>query len=210
MEIFDAVEKEYPSLKKYRDKVYTQFMRHYTALVDFFLKAHGGKIYSHSLVINGAILRSLNFYRGAIWALGTRNPHVFFDSLRAQCETLGLIHYCVLNPKYVVPATIGERKHPEENLKIVNVITLIEKVEKKYKGIRQDFDDLCELVHPNPASLYANILPKTQTKKGSLLIVGGTRSPRVTEAEAEKYLKILIYWTDWIFEELTSLVKLFL
>lgn len=115
MDIFDSVEKEYPSLKKYRAKIYEQFLRHYKSIVDFVLKAHNGNLYHHSLVINGAILRSLNFYRGAIWALGTRNPHVCFDSLRAQCETLGLIHYCVLKPEYVMAAAVGKREHTEKS-----------------------------------------------------------------------------------------------
>lgn len=117
IEIFDAVEKEYATLKKCRNKIYEQFLKHYKSIIDFVLKAHDGTLYSHSLVINGAILRSLNFYRDAIWALGTRNPHLFFDSLRAQCETLGLIHYCFLKLEYVVAATIGNREHFEEKLK---------------------------------------------------------------------------------------------
>lgn len=94
-------------------------------------------------------------------------------------------------------------------MKIKNVLTLIDKVDKKHKGIRQDFDDLCELVHPNPASLYANIRPLTETEEGKLMIQVGTRSTRIDEKKAELNLNVLIYWTDWIFEELSSLVEYF-
>lgn len=209
MDVFDAVEKEYPKLKKYKGKIYEQFLKHYDSIIELVLKAHNGKLYSHSLVINGAILRSLNYYRGAVWALGTRNSHVFFDSLRAQCESLSLIHYCVLKPEYVVAATTGNREHVEEKLKIKNILSLVDNTDKKYNGIRKDYDSLCELVHPNPASLYANIQPLTETEKGALMIQVSTKSARITEEDAELNLKVLICWTDWIFEEMRSLAEYF-
>lgn len=210
MNLFNDVGKEYPSLGKYKEKIFEQFEKHYRALLDFVIKAHGGGLYLHNLVISGAILRSLNCYRGAIWALGNRNPHIFFDSLRSQCETLALIHYCILNPDYVEAATIGSRKHEDEELRIKNVLTMVDKVDKKHKGIRKDYDDLCELVHPNPASLYANIKAEggDDEDKERVFIIG-TKSLRVTEKKAKKYLILLIYWTDWIFEELSELFAFF-
>jgi hypothetical protein len=209
MKLFADVEKEYPSLGKYKEKVSDQFKKHYQAIIDFVISLHAGKLYRHSLVINGAILRSLNFYRGAIWGLDTRNPHVFYDSLRAQCETLGLIHYCVLKPEYVKAATIGDIKHEDPTLKIKNILTMIDIVDKKYKGIRKDYDALCGLVHPNPASLYANIKPDKKDEDGVLRVTWGTRSPRITKEVAEKNLILLINWTEWIFEELSGLAGVF-
>lgn len=205
MELFADVEKGYPSLGKYGEKVFYQFKTHYQAIIDFVISLHAGKLYHHSLVINGAILRSLNFYRGAIWGLGTRNPHVFYDSLRAQCETLSLIHYCVLNPEYVKAATIGDKKHEDPFLKIKNILTMIDKVDKKYKGIRKDYDALCDLVHPNPASLYVNIKPDKGDEDGALRVTFGTKSPRITKEVAKKNLILLISWTEWIFKELSEL-----
>ena len=209
MQIFTQAQKEYPLLVKYRQRVAEQFLSHYKLMIDLVLRGHGGKLYSHSLVINGAILRSLNFYRGSIWALASRNPHVFYDCLRAQCETLSLAHYCVKHPDYVVPATIGDREHPDQKLKIKNILTLVDEANRKYKGLREDFDSLCELVHPNPSSLYANIQPKMEVEKGKLPILVSTKSPRLTEDETEKNLKILVVWTTWIFNELTELAEYF-
>jgi hypothetical protein len=209
MQVFEQLKKEYPVLEKLEQKVSSQLISHHKLIIDLVINAHDGVLYSHSFVINGALLRSLNFYRGAIWALANRNPHVFFDSLRAQCETLSLAYYCVKHPEYIVPATIGKREHPDETLKIKNVLTMVDIANRKYRGLREDFDSLCELVHPNPSSLYANIQPKTETEKGSLLIRVATKSPRVTEEEAEKYLNMLIIWTDWIFDELIEIAKYF-
>lgn len=209
IKLFDNIKKEYPLLNKYESKVFEQFKLHYNAIIYIF-NAHGGDIYSHNLVMGGAILRSLNFYRGAIWALGERNPHVFFDSLRSQCETLALIHYCILNPEYVKAATIGSRGHKDKNLNIPNILEMIDKINEKYKGIRQDYDALCELVHPNPGSLYANILPKEEYQEGRILkATFGTRSPRITQNDADRYILLLIHWTDWIIKELEDMSKLF-
>jgi hypothetical protein len=55
----------------------------------------------------------------------------------------------------VITATIGERNHPEQCLEIKNVLTIVDEVDEKHKRLRKDYDQLCELVHPNPESLYA-------------------------------------------------------
>lgn len=207
MEYFPFVKRLYPSLKKYEDKVINQFGEHYHSLIDLVFDAHGGKLYDHNLLINGAILRSLNVYRGAIWALGKRNPHVLYECLRSQCETLALIHYCVSKPEYIEAATLGKRKHPEKKRRIVNIITMIDKLDKQFSGIRKDYDSLCELVHPNPYSLYTNIQPITETKERLMVI--GTTSTRMTEKDADIALGMLIAWTDWLLKELYKLFSIF-
>jgi len=207
MEIFNLVEKEYPPLEKYRNKIFEQFFKHYHAINEYVIRLHDGLLYRHSFIINGAILRSLNYYRGALWALGTRNSHVFYDCARAQCETLALIHYCVLKPEYIKAATIGERGHEKEGLRVVNVLTMIDKLDRKHKNIRKDYDDLCNFVHPNPRSLYANVKPINK-KEGELVVEISTKCTRINNKVAELYIKILINWTDWFFDELSDLVKI--
>lgn len=211
IKLFDNVEKEYPFLNEYRGKVLVQFKLHYESILNLVINAHKGSLFSHSLVMNGAIIRSLNVYRGAIWALGERNPHILFSSLRFQCETLALIHYCILNPKYVEVATIGSKCHKDKELKIVHISIMIDELDKKYKGIKQDYASLCELVHPNPASLYANLLVHDESKNGKGVgITFGTKSPRITDKEAKRYVLLLIYWTEWILEELEEMCDVFI
>jgi len=207
MEYFPLIQKEYPLLSKYQEQIVQEFKRHYHSLIDLVFDAHGGKLYAHSLVINGAILRSLNAYRGAIWALGKRNPHVLYNCLRSQCETLALIHYCVLKPEYVETATLGKRKHSVREYRIVKIGKMISKLDRRFKGIGKDYDGLCELVHPNPASLYANIQPITETEDRLMII--GTTSTRITEEKAETALRMLIFWTDWLLKELSILALTF-
>jgi hypothetical protein len=207
MEYFPLVRKEYPLLSKYEEQIADEFKRHYHSLIDLVFDAHEGKLYAHNLVINGAILRSLNTYRGANWALGKRNPHILFNCLRSQCETLALSHYCVLKPEYVETATLGKRGHPAKRHRIVKIGKMIRELDKKFNGIGKDYSDLCELVHPNPASLYANIQPIAETERK--LIIIGTTSTRMPEGEAETAVRMLIFWTDWLLKELSKLALVF-
>ncbi len=208
IELFNDVEKGYPSLKEYRKEIYNQFEKHFKLLLDLVINAHGGMFYNHNLVINGALMRSLNYYRGALWGLGTRNPHILYDSLRGQCETLALIYFIILNPEYVRTALLGSRDHSDKTLRIPNILEMIDKLDKKRAGIRRDYDQLCEILHPNPKSLYANITPGEE-KDGVLHATFSTRSDRINKEDAEVVIRMLTIWTDWIFEELVNLFSLF-
>lgn len=206
MELFKPLKEEYPSLSSFEDAVFQQLKRHYQ-LVNA-LVVNGRDIYASTLVINGAIVRSLNEYRGALWALSNRNPLVFFGCLRSHCETVALVHYCTLSPEYIMAATLGARGHPQKEFKIVKITKMLDKLDEVHKGIRRDYSDLCELVHPNPASLYASIQP-FEDNEGRRYLYITTRSTRTTEEHASLYLKSLITWTSWIFEELITLSEIF-
>lgn len=209
LKLFNNLKQVYPSLSVFEKEVFEQFKNHYQILVEKILKANNGNLYDYSLVIIGAIQRSLNDYRGALWSLATRNTHVFYNCLRSQCETLALLNYCVLNPNYVENATTGSRETKEGKPKIINIVTMIEKLDKKHNGICQDFDDLCDLVHPNPASLYANIKPVGETERSTLIIHSSTVGDNIGDETAELHIKLLIAWTGWIFEELLALLDKF-
>ena len=206
MGIFEELKKQYPSLKEFKDVIFQQFKNHFQAIINYVIELYDGEIYASNWVINGAILRSLNFYRGAIWALGTRNSHVFYDSLRSQCETLALLHYCVSKPDYVTAAGLGNRETKDKSMKIVNILKMIDKLDKKYTGIRKDYDDLCNFVHPNPKSMVVNIEPLESNNSGFIVRIG-TRCTRIDDVTAKKYLEILLTWTDWVFRELSDLAK---
>lgn len=205
MELFKPIIKEYPSLSSFEGLVFQQLKTHYELINS--LVVSGRDIYPSTLLINGAVVRSLNEYRGALWAIGNGNPHVFFNCLRSHCETLALIHYCTLHPDYVGAATVGALKHPEKELQIVRISKMVGELEKVHKGISLDYGQLCELVHPNPKSLYASIQPiETKDKKMVVLI---TSRSSVTDETAKRYLDMLTIWTSWIFEELVQLYKIF-
>jgi hypothetical protein len=205
MELFKPLVREYPSLNSFEELVFQQLKTHYELINS--IVASGRDIYASTLVINGAIVRSLNEYRGALWAIGNGNPHVFSNCLRSHCETLALVHYCTLHPDYIRAATIGARKHPKKELQIVRISKMVDELEKVHKGISLDYSELCERVHPNPASLYASIQPISGNDK-ELVVCISSRSI-VTEETAKRYLDMLTIWTSWIFEELIQLSEIF-
>jgi hypothetical protein len=69
MQIFAQALKAYPTIEKYGEKVAGKFFNHHKSLVDLVMKAHGGKLYSHSLVTNAAILRSFEFLQRSIMGI---------------------------------------------------------------------------------------------------------------------------------------------
>lgn len=204
MKLFEPLKAEYPILGSFEEAVFQQLWCHYFLIGK--LVAHGGDIFASTLVINGAIVRSLNTYRGALWALGNGNPHVFFDCLRSQCETLALLHYCTLHPDYIRAAVMGERNHPQKELAITNILTMVKKLDKLHNGILRDYDDLCNLVHPNPASLYASIIPLDEKVN---VVAITSRLPKMTDEKVISYLRKLMIWTKWIFEKIIELAQIF-
>jgi hypothetical protein len=208
LELFQPVKAEYPCLSPYEESVFEQLKSHYRLLGKLFQVAseNGGVLYTSTLVINGAIVRSLNTYRGALWALGNGNPHVFFDCLRSQCETLAFLHHCTSNPDYIKAATIGSRNDPDKDLKIPNILTMVNKLDKIHNGICKDYDQLCNLVHPNPASLYASVHIIDEKER---VVAFTTRLPKMPDEKAKLHLVMLMTWTKWILDETLELAKIF-
>jgi len=204
MELFKPLKTEYSCLSSFEEKVFQQLKFHYSLVGK--LVAHGGDICSSTLVINGAIVRSLNSYRGALWALGNGNPHVLYYCLRSQCETLALLHYCTLHPEYIIAATMGERNHTQKELNIPNILKMVDKLDKIHNGIRQDYDDLCNLVHPNPESLYASFQILDEKERVFAIT---TRLPKMSDEKATLRLKLLFHWTNWIFDKIIELAEIF-
>ncbi len=192
---FEEVELKYPKLGKYKELVTAQIKKHYILFIE--LMKNPKAIDSRTFAISGLLLRSLNYYKGALWSLATGNQHVFADCLRSICETMALAHYINKNPEYVKIATSGKKDHENSALRIVNIQTMIRKLDKKHEGIVQDYEKLCNQIHPNPESLFANV------RSISNEIFIGTVSP-ITEKEAEMKLVMLIHWTNWFFEEMES------
>ena len=84
MQLFNPVKEEYPTLCSYEQTVFKQLKNHYFVVGK--LLGHSGDYYTSTLVLYGAVVRSLNTFRGALWALGSGNSHVLYDCLRSHCE----------------------------------------------------------------------------------------------------------------------------
>ena len=83
---------------------------------------------------------------------------------------------------------------------------MVQKLDKLHDGILRDYDDLCNLVHPNPASLYASIQPLDE--KGRVVAIT-SRLPKMTDEKAKLNLRLLTTWTTWILEKIIELSQIF-
>jgi len=205
MELFNTIKKIFPNLEKYENEIRKQFFTHYKIFHNS-MSMYKDVIYRNNFFLFGFILRSLNLYRGCLWAFGNDNPHTFYNNLRGQCETLALINYCINNPQYIKIALIGKMKTEDKKKKIVNAKTMVEKLNKKYLRIFEDYDQLCDRVHPNPESLFTNFKKLEKSDKSNFTM---STKVRVADPEhSEAYLLMLLRWTDWIFKEIEDFVKI--
>ena len=220
LELLKPILAEYPSLAsieqqistnppktnkvKLEELVFNQLKCHHLILgkMVYEKSMKSGTLYVSTIFMQGVITRSLNIYRGALWALANGNPHVYSACLRAQCETLALLDWCKNNPDNIKAATMGSRNNPDKELNIPNVLTLIDKLDKTYKDIRKDYDQLCEIVHPNPTSLLASteILDKKER-----VVAFTTKPVRYSDEDAQLRMRLLTYWTKWLLDEAIQL-----
>lgn len=204
---FNNLIKEFPKFKTVGGLIYEQIKNHYVYMTKILIKEGGAKLYYHSFVIFGSLVRSLNAYKGVLWALSTKNIHVCYDSLRFQYETLALLNYCNLNPDNVVKSIMGGKNSTDEKLKVPNIVTLVEKIDKKYGKLKQDYDKLSNYLHPNPESFFAHLFTGDYEEGKSLKITFSTKSPYMDEDYMSNYINSLINLTKYIFSQLDDLIK---
>ena len=114
------------------------------------------------LLLVGILNRTYELTDSAIWAIENSKPQTVANMLRALIETLGFAYYAwdethkTLNEKdfynKIVSLCFCSRKD-DLQFQSVNILTCIDKATKVFPHLRQDYDDLSEVVHPNSTSL---------------------------------------------------------
>jgi hypothetical protein len=121
-----------------------------------------GPIYMHTLLVWGLLNRTYELTDSAIWAIEKKRPQTATHMLRALIETLGFTYYIMEElQKATHPSNLHEKitaffmgsRHPEAKFKSVNILTCIDKATKLFPHLREVYDQLSEVVHPNSASL---------------------------------------------------------
>lgn len=127
----------------------------------FDLLSANKNLYVHTLLLLGILNRTYEFTDSAIWAIDNSRPQTAACMFRALIETLGFA-YCawehISGPKNesfyekITSLFFGSRK-PDAAYKSVNVLTCIDKAVRMFPQLRQSYDDISEIVHPNAGSL---------------------------------------------------------
>ena len=137
------------------------------------------------VIICGIITRGVDFYKGALFGIGSNNLHVAQNSLRSLIETVALANYCLYKPDYMENACVGSREKGAK-IKVISAVTLVDHLEKnhpesvsKFTDVKKTYDSLCDYVHPNPASIRANI-EVTKLNKAQITFEFNTVSKKFT------------------------------
>lgn len=166
-----------------------------------------GNLYLTNLFINGALFRCHELYKGVFASIKDKSIHMNSYALRAVAETLALVHYCLINPYYLKSSLIGSREEEDEN-KIINIKTMIDKLEIKRNGISEDYESLSHYVHPNPKSLFSSFaMEESNGDKPKFRASFGGNPPKFDEKMVSTSVNLLLRWTNWFFEEIRDLNK---
>jgi len=105
------------------------------------------------LLVLGLTSRAFSLYKGMGAALD--NPHVFVVLYRSQIETLATINHLNRHPEEAERFLHGGRKSGK--YRISNILTLIDSCSRRYDGLREIYDEISDMAHPNSASHFLSI-----------------------------------------------------
>lgn len=118
-------------------------------------------LYTHTLLVIGILNRAYEFTDSAIWSIDNNRPQTTTSLFRNLIETLGFAYYFWEQTlpskrnnvcKKILSLLFGSRQNGTE-FQSVNVLTCIDKAVKMFPQLRQSYDDVSEVVHPNSKSL---------------------------------------------------------
>jgi len=120
-------------------------------------------VYTDTLLLLGILNRTYELTESVLWAIENNRPLTAFNLLRALFETLGFTYYSMEKLNSV---TSSDQYHEEVNRllfasrandsehKAVNILTCMDCASKTFVKIREQYDNICETVHPNAASHF--------------------------------------------------------
>lgn len=164
--------------------------------IAFKLRARNDRfLYESDLLVFGLTSRAISLYKGM--KESQSNPYVFVILFRAQIETLATINHLIRNPSDIKKFLHGGRK--DTKFKITNVLTLIDACAKNYPKLREIYDEISEMAHPNSASHYLSI-DKGENK------LSWRSKPTFSDVEKDKALKGLAEINEYVANDLEQLI----
>ncbi len=211
---FKNLKEKYSGLAQLLDSCSEKIDMHDEVLEGVISRAKDKEIKYHHILLFGTLSRSKNLSSAIIRELPKYNIFAIEILLRAQLETLTLLHYVMKNPAYIKTAVFGSKTGGDE-LKVVNIMTMLKHLDKTIKkayngqiNVLEDYSILCEVAHPNFASHFTPIEVGEETESG-LEIEFFSSLPKLSEGEVKKYLSSVIFVCDHLFVIAEKLDELF-
>lgn len=117
-------------------------------------------IYKHTLIVVGIVNRTHELTDTTLWSIDNDRPHSSALALRGLIETLAFTFYFVeqifkngTNAEKLDRLLFGSRTDVTE-FQSVNILSCIDRAIKMFPQLRQSYDDLSEMAHPNANSLF--------------------------------------------------------
>lgn len=117
-------------------------------------------IYKHHLIVIGIANRTHELTNTALWSIDNNRPHSAALSLRGLIETLAFTFYFMeqvykngVNAEKLDRLLFGSRNEVTE-FESVNILSCIDRAIKMFPKLRQSYNDLSEMAHPNANSLF--------------------------------------------------------
>ncbi len=128
-------------------------------------------IYKYSLIVVGIANRTYELTESSLWGLDNNRPHSAALTLRGLIETLAFTYYFVdemykngTDSEKLDRVLFGSRSGVTD-FESVNILTCIDKAVKMFPQLRQSYDDLSEMAHPNVRSLFYAGTPESTDGK---------------------------------------------
>ncbi len=140
------------------------------------ISSRSKNLYSHTALLLGALNRTYELTHSAIWAIDNNRPQTTVNMLRGLIETLGLTHYVWGNIRKDDKSGLSNKidklllgsRNDKTSYQSINVLTLIDGATKAFPKLRQSYDDLSEMVHPNGMSFLYSFKAVGDESKGTV------------------------------------------
>lgn len=177
-----------------------RFERVEARIMERLTKRADKNLYKSDLLVFGLTARALSLYNGMKKALEESNPYVFVVLYRAQMETLATVNHLIRKPSDAERFLYAGRKGTK--YRISNILTLMDECKPKYPKLREIYDEISEMAHPNSASHFLS----TQIEEEAGRTISWRSKPLLSKKESEKGLKGLIELSGYMADDLGLLV----
>lgn len=161
---------------------------------------HHKQVYDADLLAISLTARSISIYHAMKDAHEKSNLYAFIILYRAQIETLATINFVIENKSRVKRVLYGGKGNTDNSKeKIPNILTLIDKCKKKYPKLRDIYENMSEMAHPNAASHFLS-----SRKDGNA--TNWTTKPVFSKEESEKALLSMKEICGYVINDLDLLI----
>ena len=161
----EELKKKYPNL----DEGITNIEISSKELTDYFVSIIvQGKFTKKDLFFQSVVNRTNQCIYASNYCLINDLPFPLLNNIRQMIEIYAVNEFIIDDIKNFDRAFLGRKDHEDENLRMPNTYTIVQKLRNKEPMIVKVYDEYSELSHPNSRSVFSIFTPKKgeETEEG--------------------------------------------